>query len=195
MNPLGIKAWLSQWGLVLALALAGLGWTAAGVQAVRLARAKAETSDARTALAREEKGRAQDRAATAAAAASAADQYRTQEEKQRAAAQEVINAERKKAAAIAADAVAAAAQHGRLLDAARAAAAAARGCAAPTGTGTAGSSPAAADAGLVLADVLGRMESRGRELAELADRRGLAGETCWAERATVTTQAPAGEGN
>ena len=37
---------------------------------------------------------------------------------------------------------------------------------------------AAAGPGLVLADMLGRMEARGRELAAEADRRGIAGSEC-----------------
>ena len=37
---------------------------------------------------------------------------------------------------------------------------------------------AAANPAMVLADVLGRMEERGRELALLADERGIAGEAC-----------------
>jgi len=44
MNLLGIKAWLVQWGLVLALAVAGLGWAAAGVQTLRMTELKLTTA-------------------------------------------------------------------------------------------------------------------------------------------------------
>lgn len=58
------------------------------------------------------------------------------------------------------------------------AATAASGCRASPTSDAAASGPAAADAGTVLADVLGRLEAAGRELAEVADARGMAGAAC-----------------
>ena len=42
----GAKAWLVQWGLVLAMVAAGLGWTTAGVQSLRLAHLQTTTARA-----------------------------------------------------------------------------------------------------------------------------------------------------
>ena len=83
------------------------------------------------------------------------------------------------------DVAAATAVGNSLRDAARSAA---RRCSAPPSPANAASSPATADTGMVLANVLERLESRTRDLAGLADRRGLAGETCERERDALTTR-------
>jgi hypothetical protein len=59
----------------------------------------------------------------------------------------------------------------------RAATVAAR-CEAPRDPAAAVDRPAANDAGVVLADVLGRLEETARRLAALADERGTAGDAC-----------------
>lgn len=89
-----------------------------------------------------------------------------------------------KSKALAADVAASIAGADRLRDAATRAAGHCARAAYPAATG---SSAPASDAGLLLADVLGRMDARGRELAELADRRGIAGALCEAERDALTT--------
>lgn len=60
----------------------------------------------------------------------------------------------------------------------RAAAAVAARCEAPRDPASPVDRPAANDAGVVLADVLGRLEETARRLAALADERGTAGEAC-----------------
>lgn len=58
------------------------------------------------------------------------------------------------------------------------AAAVAASCAAPAEATAAAGGQAAAGPGAVLADVLGRLEEAGRELAAVADARGAAGAAC-----------------
>lgn len=73
-----------------------------------------------------------------------------------------------------ADATAAAGAAGRLRTYAASLAASAGACnPAPAGVSAAASAP-----GVVLADLLGRLEASGRSLAEEADRRGIAGAEC-----------------
>lgn len=91
-----------------------------------------------------------------------------------AAQQEAANAAQSKARRAAADAAAANAAAGGL----RAYAADLAASAAACHSAPAAVSPAASAPGLVLAELLGRVESRGRELAAEADRRGIAGSEC-----------------
>lgn len=140
-------------------------------------------------LAAERQGRAE---AVAQAASAAAGELTRQLEEQRRrddATRKALDDERLKNAALAADAASAADAVGRLRNAA--ARAAARSCPAAAHSPDASGSTPAADAGVVLADVLGRLAARGAELADLAGRRGLAGETCERERDALTTP-PAG---
>lgn len=51
-------------------------------------------------------------------------------------------------------------------------------CPAPESAAPADPGPTAANPGAVLADVLGRLEAAGRELAAVADARGVAGQAC-----------------
>lgn len=51
-------------------------------------------------------------------------------------------------------------------------------CPAPESAALAEPGPTAASPGAVLADVLGRLEAAGRELAAVADARGVAGQAC-----------------
>ena len=51
-------------------------------------------------------------------------------------------------------------------------------CDAPSNSPVAAASASAPSAGVLLADVLGRLETAGRELASLADSRGTAGVAC-----------------
>jgi Protein of unknown function (DUF2514) len=88
---------------------------------------------------------------------------------QRAADDAEIQTRRARADADAADAAA-----GRLRAHAARLAASAGAC----DTSAPGHGPAASAPGLVLADMLGRLERRGRELAAEADRRGIAGREC-----------------
>lgn len=60
MNLLGIKAWLIQWGLILALAAAGVGWAAAGIQTVRLAHLQAKVATDLAAATQKAREREQD---------------------------------------------------------------------------------------------------------------------------------------
>lgn len=141
-----------------------------GVQTLRLSRAQ-------TALAQEQAGRAADREAAASAARAAADRYRDEERRRADALMETVHAAAAETDRARADAAAAAAAGSRLRQrVATLAAACGRGAAADPGA--AASSAPAADAGVVLAELLERLESRGRELAELADRRGIAGAAC-----------------
>ena len=84
---------------------------------------------------------------------------------------EVINDANQAKAKAQASAASAVAASGRLRQRADAIAAA---CSpSPTAAGPAASSP-----GYLLADMLGRMDAAGRELAAIADERGIAGATC-----------------
>jgi hypothetical protein len=71
-----------------------------------------------------------------------------------------------------------------LRDAARAAA---RHCGAPRHTAAAASGAATPNPGDVLADVLGLVEQAGRDMAQEADRRGIAGATCERLYESITT--------
>src|SRR5574337_400169 len=111
-----------------------------------------------------------------AAAASASEAARAEEQRRTAAQQEVS-----RNATLALDQ--ARADAARAADAARglrgaAAAAAARCDRGPGNPATAGSGPAAADTGAVLADVLVGMDAAGRAVAALADARSIALDAC-----------------
>lgn len=97
----------------------------------------------------------------------------------------VLDEERELSAAARADADALRGDVGKLRAAARHYAA--RRCTAAANPSAAGSSEPAADPGDLQADVLGGMAEDGAALAAEADRRGIAGFTCWRERAPLTT--------
>lgn len=98
--------------------------------------------------------------------------------------QGILNDEFTKRTRIEADLLSARAAGSSLRDAARSAASR---CSAVASPANASSSPPAGNTGMVLADVLERLEARAINLAELADRRGLAGTTCERERDALTT--------
>lgn len=130
---------------------------------------------------------AQTRAEAAATAASATAAYRALEARWRSAQETIDRDARARQDQIRAAAAAGAlAGDGLRLRAAATATAACGGAPAPSAAapavGPAASSPAA-----LLADVLGRLEEAGRQLAEVADTRGLAGQSC--ERAYNELQA------
>ena len=131
---------------------------------------------ARAALAAEREGRAQDRAITATAAASAATASLTETGRRIAAQGEIANETERLSTRARSDA-----DDARLasvgLRSAAAAAAARCGASAPDSAAAAVSASASAP-GLVLADVLGSIDERAGQLAELADRAIIAGEQC-----------------
>jgi hypothetical protein len=136
---------------------------------------------------------AAEKAASQAAAAwkRTTDAERTERQKEQRAAlarEEANDANRTELALEAAGALAAAGSADRLRRAAQRAAAACRGPV-PAHPTDAASGPPAGDAGLVFADVLARLERRGRELARLAGERGAAGAFCERERDPLTTPA------
>jgi hypothetical protein len=115
-------------------------------------------------------------ALAAEAAASAAAAYRATEEQRADALRKELDDAHTRTATAVADAGRAAAAAASLRDAARAAAAR---CGRPAiHPAAAASSAPVADPGLVLADVLGRMDEAGRAMAAEADRRGIAGAAC-----------------
>jgi len=124
--------------------------------------------------------------AAAESAARAAYQGQVIEATRRAeATQGILNAELTKRQALEADLSSARAAGVSLRNAARTAA---RRCAATASAADAAGSAPTGDPGVVFADVLGGLEARATALAELADRRGLAGATCEAERDALTTR-------
>ena len=151
----------------------------AGVQTWRLQRAQLSAADLRTEIQAQRHQTAEDRAQAVAASASAAAAYRSIE-------QAWINKHQE----IARDAE----TQARALDAARTAGriagdglrhradelAATAACPAPTPADPAPtpSSPPTPSPATVLADVLGRLEEAGRELAAVADARGRTGAAC-----------------
>lgn len=142
---------------------------ALAAQTVRLASARAELTGVQLVL-------AQERQAAAEAGRLAAERFRAAEQRLQAVGQEITNDTIARTAVVQrALPRAAAAGDGLRL---RAAAVAARCDRAAEGAAPATDSPAAAHAGAVLADVLGRLDQAGRELAEIADQRGIAGADC-----------------
>jgi hypothetical protein len=152
----------------------------------------------RATLAEERAQWATDRATLATAAAQASEQARATETAWRSAHDDIAAAAARQQAAARADAdrARAAADSLRQWAAAYAAqcnAPAAAGHPAPGHPPAAPGSPPAGNAGMVLADMLSRLDARARELAALADARAAAGTTC--ERAydalTTTPRPPA----
>jgi Protein of unknown function (DUF2514) len=159
-----LPAW--AWLAVAAALLAGAGvWHLSAVH------------DARAAGMQDVQGRWDAARAVAAETARVATEAARAEEQRRIAAlmeianESALRAEQSRVAALAADAAAVGLRQ-------RAAAIAAR-CSASRGhPSPAASGPPAADPGRMLADVLGRLEEAGRELAAIADQRGAAGAAC-----------------
>lgn len=144
--------------------VAALGW-----QTVQ--RANAERG-----LAQEQRARAQDRAESESVARITSETYRREEQRRNQATQEAINAAEEQAARVRADLALADAAAGRLRQRVAALVAAARQAASNPSPAEGG--PPATDADMVLADLLGRCGTRIRQLADLADQRGLAGSAC-----------------
>lgn len=127
------------------------------------------------------------RAEQSAAAASASEAARAEEQRRAAAQQEVINAVESKRRRAVADAAAAASAAAGLRE--RAAQLAAT-CGAAGDPAAADAGEAAAHAGLVLAELLGRVERAGRAMAAIADARGAAGEACEQAYGSLTAPRP-----
>ena len=151
----------------------------AGVQTWRLQRAQLSAADLRTEIQAQRRQAAEDRAQAVAASASAAAAYRSIEQAWITKHQEIArDAETQARALDAARTAGRIAGDGLRQRAAELAATAA--CPAPTAPGPAPtpSSPPTPSPAAVLADVLGRLEEAGRELAAVADARGTAGVAC-----------------
>ena len=151
----------------------------AGVQTWRLQRAQLSAADLRTEIQAQRRQAAEDRAQAVAASASAAVAYRSIEQAWINKHQEIArDAETQARALDAARTAGRIAGDGLRQRAAELAATAA--CPAPTAPGPAPtpSSPPTPSPAAVLADVLGRLEEAGRELAAVADARGTAGVAC-----------------
>lgn len=159
-------------GILVALALAG-------VQTWRLQRAQLTAAELRTELQAQRRQAAEDRAQAVAASASAAAAYRSIEQawihKHQEIAREAQDQTRALEAARAAGRLAA---DGLRQRAQQLAATAACPAPAPADPAPTPSSPPTPSPAAVLADVLGRLEAAGRELAEVADARGTAGTAC-----------------
>lgn len=164
--------------LLLYGAIAAVAVSVVVAQVVRVSQLKGELADTKALM-------AQQRLAAVNAAIDVMKVQLIERDRRERITQEALNDERAKNAALVADHAAAIGAGQQLRAAATRAASRCAGVANPA---HAGGGPAAPDAGLVFADVLGRMESRGRELAELAGLRGLAGETCERERDALTSQ-------
>jgi septal ring factor EnvC (AmiA/AmiB activator) len=143
----------------------------------------------RSTLASERADRAQEKQRAAEAARAAEARYRAEEQRRAAAQQEAIDAAEKQAERARADAAVADAAAGRLRDRVASLVAAARRAA--TNPEAAASSPPATDAAGMLGFVLDRCISRVRLLAELADRRGIAGAACVRAYDALTPPQPA----
>lgn len=146
-----------------------------------------EVEKARTSLAQAHQQAAETRAQAEAAAASATTAYRALEARW-ASAQETIDREARARQDQIRAAAAGAAVAGDGLRLRAAALAASCGGAPAAAPAAAASSPPAGNPGAVLADVLGRLEAAGRQIAEVADQRGAAGAAC--ERAYDAVRAP-----
>ena len=151
----------------------------AGVQTWRLQRVQLSAADLRTEIQAQRSRAAEDRAQAVAASARAAAAYRSIEQAWINKHQEIaLEAQDQALRTAAAAAAAGIAGDGLRQRAAELAATAA--CPAPTAPGPAPtpSSPPTPSPAAVLADVLGRLEEAGRELAAVADARGTAGVAC-----------------
>lgn len=137
-----------------------------------------EVEKARTSLAKAHHEAAQTRAQAAAAAASATTAYRALEARWRTTQETIDREARARQDQIRTAAAGAAVAGDGLRIRAAATAAAACGGGSAGGSSAAAVGPAASSPGAVLADVLGRLEAAGRQLAEVADARGLAGASC-----------------
>lgn len=121
-----------------------------------------------------------------AVAASAAAAARAEETRRSLAQAAIEEAHAKELVRLRADAAVADAAAGRLRERVAALIAAARRDSAGADPAAVSAGPAAGDADLVLADVLGRCVARVQLLAELADQRGSAGSACVAEYDALT---------
>jgi len=161
------KAALWAAGAALAAAVA-----LAGVKAVQL-------SEARAALASEQRDRAAEHARMEQAAREQAERFRATEQEWKDAQDENAVVARKARDLATLDAAAADSAAGRLRDRAAALAAGCRGPARSAAAVAAG--PAASTPGDLLADVLGRLDEAGRIVARYADSASISGEQCAAD--------------
>ncbi len=167
MNPLALfpSSWLlPAVGIVVALMLAALG-----VQTVRLGAAEAETAKVSETLANE-------RASAAMVSADASESARRKEKRRTAAIEGAVANAQTQTSTLAAARPAAAAAGSGLRE--RTAAVAARCSPAASDSAAAQGSAPATRPGDLLADVSGRLEAAGRELAATATERGIAGTAC-----------------
>lgn len=169
-------AFIARYALVGSLILAGLGWAAAGVQAVRLAGTKTSLAGTKTSLAKEQKDRSDERAAAEKSARLDSETYRREEQLRAAEHQKALDDKEALLVGMRADIAVRDAAAGRLQERVTALVAAARATA--RDSQVAQPSPPADDAAGMLADVLGRCVARVRLLATVADERGAAGATC-----------------
>lgn len=169
-------------------AVPGWVWAAAAITLAALSgKLSLDLSAARLAASQASQAHAADRARWAAEALAASERNRALEARWTTAQEEIARAASAQSAQNrVAQAAANAAGDGLRI---RAAAVAADCRSAPAST-PAASSPAALDPGTLLADVLGRLEEAGRELAAVADARGVAGAAC--ERAYDALRAQPG---
>lgn len=161
--------WLAGTGLVLLATI--------GVQQLRI-------GDVKTDLAREQRDRKDERARRAEAALAAVDKARAEEHRRVTAAQEVTRDAEKALSLARADAVGARDAAGRLRRYADQLAA--RCDRRSEDPGAAAGGPPAEAPGAVFADMLGRLEERGRELAAYADEARIAGLACEAAYLSLT---------
>jgi hypothetical protein len=173
VNPLSLvpTAWLWPAAGVLGLAMA----SAIGVQTLRVHSAQAELAKAQSARDKQTADREK-------VARDAERQARVEERRLAAANLESVNEAERLAARMRDHAAAAAAAGGGMLERARALAA--RCDRRPEAATTAAASAPATGAGDLFADVLGRMDAHGRQLAAAADQARIAGSAC--ERAYMS---------
>jgi Protein of unknown function (DUF2514) len=167
VNPLALIP--SSWLLPIAGIAGALMAATIGVQTLRVHSAQAD-------LAKVQQAWDKERAAAITAARTAEQKARADEQRMAADNLENLNEAERLAARTRANAVAVAAAGAGLRE--RAAGVAARCDRGPEAAATASSGSPAAGAGDLLADVLGRLEAAGGQLALEADRRGAAGRTC-----------------
>ncbi len=144
------------------------------------AQTQADLARAEMALAAEQADRARERAQAAQALTAAAEQSRQTEAQWRARHQEVLTHAQIQIRDAAGDAALARDAAGVLRKRAEVLAGQCAHAAAEPGAGSslASAGQTAPDAAAVLADLLGRLEAAGRELAAVADARGVAGTAC-----------------
>lgn len=167
------------WRLYAELAAAGVLVTALGAQTWRLHSEEAKSAKAEATLANE-------RAAAEKAARVATEAARAEESRRAVAQKEIVDESQRMSSRNRSDAVAAGDAHVRLLERATAAA---RGGGAPLDSQSAIGGAPAVGAGLLLADVLSRSDTRSGQLAAYADEARTAGQACERAYDSLTAKA------